>query len=43
MAIENFGLPSGARKIAVSWLSYLLVELQQAGLLRHHSTFQYDV
>jgi hypothetical protein len=47
MAIENFGLPSGPRTIAVSWDSYLLVdllaELQQAGVLRHHSTFQYDV
>ena len=43
MAIEKFGLPSGPRTIAVSWNSYLLVELQQAGVLRHHSTFQYDV
>ena len=47
MAIENCGLPSGPRTIAVSWYSYLLVgllaELQQAGVLRHHSTFQYDV
>jgi len=47
MAIENCGLPSGPRTIAVSWNSYLLVgllaELQQAGVLRHHSTFQYDV
>jgi len=42
MAIENCGLPSGPRTIAVSWHSYLLVgllaELQQAGVLRHHST-----
>jgi len=47
MAIENCGLPSGPRTIAVSWVSYLLVglhaELHQAGVLRHHSTFQYDV
>ena len=47
MTIENCGLPSGPRTIAVSWNSYLLVgllaELQQAGVLRHHSTFQYDV
>ena len=47
MAIENCGLPSGPRTIAVSWNSYLLlgllVELQQAGVLRHHSTFKYDV
>ena len=43
MAIENCGLPSGPRTIAVSWDSYLLVGQQQAGVLRHHSTFQYDV
>ena len=43
MAIENCGLPSGPRTIAVSWHSYLLVCQQQAGVLRHHSTFQYDV
>jgi len=47
MEIENCGLPSGPRTIAVSWHSYLLVgllaELQQAGVLRHHTTFQYDV
>jgi hypothetical protein len=47
MTIENCGLLSGPRTIAVSWHSYLLVgllaELQQAGVLRHHSTFQYDV
>ena len=43
MAIENFGLPLGPRTIAVSWNSYLLVGQQQAGVLRHHSTFQYDV
>ena len=43
MAIENCGLPSGPRTIAVSWHSYLLVGQQQAGVLRHHSTFQYDV
>ena len=47
MAIENCGLPLGPRTIAVSWHSYLLVgllvKLQQAGVLRHHSTFQYDV
>jgi len=28
MAIENFGLPSGPRTIAVSWDSYLLVGLR---------------
>ena len=47
MAIENCGLPSGPRTIAVSWHSYLLVgllaELQQAAVLRHHSTLKYDV
>ena len=43
MAIENCGLPSGPRTIAVSWTSYLHVGQQQAGVLRHHSTFQYDV
>ena len=43
IAIENCGLPSGPRTIAVSWASYLLVGQQLAGVLRHHSTFQYDV
>ena len=43
MAIENCGLPSGPRTIAVSWHSYQLIGQQQAGVLRHHSTFQYDV
>ena len=42
MAIENCVLPSGPRTIAVSW-DYLHVGQQQAGVLRHHSTFQYDV
>jgi hypothetical protein len=65
MAIENCGLPSGPRTIAVSWGSYLLLVLlarlnandapvktvksegdrssAKGGMLRHHSTFQYDV
>ena len=34
---------SGPRTIAVSWHSYLLIGQQQAGVLCHHSTFQYDV
>ena len=43
MAIQNCGIPSGPRTIAVRWNPYLLVGQQQAGVLRHHSTFQYDV
>ena len=36
MAIENCGLLSGPRTIAISWHSYLLVGQQQAGVSRHH-------
>jgi hypothetical protein len=43
MANENCGLSLGPRMIAVSWNSYLLVGQQQADVLRHHSTFQYNV